>query len=411
MDSDLTARFKMAAAVLVALVGLVGLGAAIWHPKRAPVATPKRPTTTVNRVAPTAIVVPPPEARTSSEPSSQPPSSGPDAVAEATPASLEDVISRAMPAVVRVETPGGVGSAFFVKRDTLLTNVHVVAGHAVVTVHLSDGRAVQGRVDATAPDYDLAIVKVADSDGSPAQLPLGSALRTRVGQEIVALGSPFGLQNTVTRGIVSALRQVGSVMLVQTDAAINPGNSGGPLVDRSGRVVAIATMRVKPGEGQGLSFGVAAENAQALLDGRLPTASADAPLAGIRELLAPQPPAAGGESVRDLAERAFQQTLARVAQDADALDDRWRSFVGTCYRGPIGGGFDRPWFALFDARAMRGAVPSGCEGAFSALKQAADRVRDAILAADEAARRADVYPGARRDALRRQRLDYAGWSQ
>jgi S1-C subfamily serine protease len=417
MDSDFTARLKMAVAVLVALVGLVGLGAAIWYPRRAQLATPKRPTPTVNRIAPAAGVVPLADARMSeplsqplSQPLSEPLSSVPGAPAGATPASLEDVISRAMPAVVRVETPGGVGSAFFVKRDTLLTNVHVVAGHAVVTVHLSDGRAAQGHVDATAPDYDLAVVKVADADGSSAQLPLGSALRTRVGQEIVAVGSPLGLQNTVTRGIVSALRQVGSVMLIQTDAAINPGNSGGPIIDRSGRVVAIATMRVKPGEGQGLSFGVAAEHAQALLDGRLPAASADAPLAGIREFVAPQPPA-GGESVRDLAERAFQQTVARVAQEADALDERWRSFVGTCYRGPIGGGFDRPWFALFDARAMQGAVPAGCQSAFASLKEAADRIRDAILAADEAARRADVYPGARRDALRRQHLDYAGWSQ
>jgi putative serine protease PepD len=415
MDSDLSARLKMAVAVLVA-VGAVG--AAVWYPKRARIATPKRPTPTADRVAPTVTVVPPSGGRISAAPEAATDPGSPVAASpvpaapeEAAPASLEDVISRAMPAVVRVETPDGLGSAFFVKRDTMLTNVHVVAGHAVVTVHLPDGRAVQGHVDATAPDYDLAVVKVADADGSPAQLPLGSALRTRVGQEIVAVGSPLGLQNTVTRGIVSALRQVGSVMLVQTDAAINPGNSGGPLVDRSGRVVAIATMRVKPGAGQGLSFGVAAEHAQALLDGRLPIAGADAPRAGIRDFVAPQAAAGAGESVRALGERAFEQTVARVAQDADALDERWRGFVGTCYRGPIGGGFDRPWFALFEARAMQGTVPAGCESAFGSLKQAADRIRDAILAADEAARRADVYPGARRDALRRHGLDYAGWSQ
>jgi S1-C subfamily serine protease len=317
------------------------------------------------------------------------------------------LISVALPAVVRIETGSAIGSAFFVKRDTLLTNVHVVAGNSSVGVRLPDGRSVQGRVDATAPEYDIAVVRVAESDGSGAVLPMGSALRTRAGQEIVALGSPLGLQNTVTRGIVSALRQVGPVMLVQTDAAINPGNSGGPLIDRSGRVIAIATMTVKADVGQGLSFGVAIEHAQALLDGHLASGSGSTPASGLNQMVAgtPQAPSAAPPDARDVGVKAFERAAAAAASDADVLDARWPRFVAACYQGPISGGFDRPWFALFAPRAMQGAVAPGCESTLTDLRESARRIRDAVLSADEAARRADVYPGTRRDVLRRYRLD------
>jgi hypothetical protein len=85
--------------------------------------------------------------------------------------------------------------------------------------------------------------------------------------------------------------------------------------------------------------------------------------------------------------------------------------VRNCYGGQIVGAFDRPWFALWDARAMQGAVSSGCDGAFADVRRVADEIRSTITALDEAARRADVYPGTRREVLRRYRLDYAGWSR
>jgi S1-C subfamily serine protease len=421
MTSEAAVRLKLAAAVIVAVAGIA---AAAWyarspaqseHPRAA---RETRPARREQRPAPTQIERPAtayPE--TASKVPSEPASKAPTAVAETAPAAtnvaLEDIVSRAMPAVVRVETSSALGSGFFVAPTTVLTNVHVVSGSTTVTVRLQDGRAVQGRVEAAAPDYDIAVVRMAEADGVRAPLPMGSALRTRPGQEVIALGAPLGLQNTVTRGIVSALRQVGSVMLVQTDAAINPGNSGGPLLDRTGHVVGITTMAVKPGVGQGLSFAVAIEHAQALLEGRLPASRGVAPATGINRMVAPPAASAAPARVSDREQGAevFERTVSALSQDADRLDDRWKSFAIACYRGQVVGSFNRPWFAFFDPRALQGAVPAGCEAAFADLKAAATRIRDALRSADEDARRADVYPGPRRDVLRRFRLDYSGLVQ
>jgi len=419
MTTDTAARLKIVAAALVAILGTAGV---VWYQtsgtttarRGGPVETP--PARTLAPAVPTAAspVIPVSAAGTDVAPPAAASTAAPPAIDAASGAAvpLEDVIGRSMPAVVRIETSGGLGSGFFVARDTILTNVHVVTGSLTVTVRLQDGRAVQGLVDATAPEFDIAVVKTVPADASVTPLRMGSALRTRQGQEVVALGAPLGLQNTVTRGIVSALRQAGRVMLVQTDAAINPGNSGGPLLDRSGSVVGITTMAVKPGVGQGLSFAVAIEHAAALLDGRLPSSSGATPAASLNQIAAsPQTPAAppaAASSERERGLAVFEQTVAQLAQDADRLDDRWRNFYTVCYRGQIVGTFDRPWFAVFDPRAMQGTVPAGCDAAFAEIKSAASRIREALRSADETARRADVYPGARRDVLRRFRLDYAG---
>ena len=148
-----------------------------------------------------------------------------NAPATLTAAGLEDVIGRAMPAVVRVETSSGFGSGFFISADTLLTNVHVVGGNSMVTVRRPDGKTVVAHVERTASELDIAVIRISNADPSQPILPLGSGSRARAGQEVVALGSPLGLQNTVTRGIVSAVRGVGGLTLVQTDAAINPGTA------------------------------------------------------------------------------------------------------------------------------------------------------------------------------------------
>lgn len=153
--------------------------------------------------------------------------------------SLEEVISASLPAVVLVETPGGRGTGFFVSPDTLVTNAHVVEGNSYVTVKLSTGEALTGRVVQRSDDLDLAAIRTNDSRPGQATLPLASSREARIGTEVIAIGSPLGLQNTVTRGIVSALRQVGAVVLVQTDAAINPGNSGGALVNAQGELIGV----------------------------------------------------------------------------------------------------------------------------------------------------------------------------
>jgi S1-C subfamily serine protease len=327
------------------------------------------------------------------------------------PAALEDMIGRALPAVVRVETAGGFGSGFFIAPDTLLTNAHVVGSNTTVSIRRPDGATLPGRVDVSAPELDIAIVRTTRPDPAQATLTMGSGAHARAGQEVVALGSPLGLQNTVTRGIVSAVRDVGALTMVQTDAAINPGNSGGPLLDRAGLVIAITTLGVKPSEAQGLSFAVAIEHAQALLEGRRSTDPKGTPLSTLNEVMsgrATAPPTAAGQ---DRASKTYEKAIAAQAQRANALDEQWRAFKRICYQGRIADMPGHEWFAIWDPAAMQGTVPPGCASAFGDIRRAADNIRDAVVTAGEAARQADLYPGVKRDLLRRYRLDYPGWDK
>ena len=163
-----------------------------------------------------------------------PPAAETAATAGAPPASLEEVVGRVLPAVASIAAGQARGTGFFVRHDQVLTNAHVIDGHS--SVKLQAGEATYtARVVTVAQGSDLAILQVYNPDPKQPTLRLGSASTARVGQEVIAVGSALGvLSNTVTRGIVSAIRDVGTVRLIQTDAAINPGNSGGPLVDRNG---------------------------------------------------------------------------------------------------------------------------------------------------------------------------------
>jgi S1-C subfamily serine protease len=342
----------------------------------------------------------------------QPPLSAPDEAEPSTPAaasaSLEDLVSRASPAVVVVETSSGRGSGFFVTPDTVLTNVHVVSSSASVTLRRPDGSTTTARVEAQSAPFDIAVLRASNPIADQPTLAMGSAANARVGQEVVAIGTPLGfLQNTVSRGIVSALRDVDGATMIQTDAAINPGNSGGPLLDRTGRVIGV----IKSGYNgrNGLSFAVAIDHARSVLEGKTATPSTTA---GTSQYRAISPAVASpADQRRDDAGKRFDQAIAQLARRADVLDTRWRSFRKNCYEGRIVGSFDREWYALWDQRAMQGAVAPGCGAYFGEFRQMADAIRDAVIAADEAARRADVYPGTRRDVLRHWRLDYSGWSK
>jgi hypothetical protein len=323
---------------------------------------------------------------------------------------LEDVVNRVMPAVVLIEAGGSRGSGFFVAPDTLLTNVHVVGRNSSVTIRRSSGTSLTARVETTASDVDVAVLKISPADDRQPTLTLGSTADARLGQEVFAIGSALGLlENTLTRGIVSGVRQTGTATLVQTDAAVNPGNSGGPLIDRTGRVLGIITMGFT--ERQGLNFAVGVDHARSVLGGSRPPAQrAPAPAsAEIRGLS----PAIDSDTDRTRTEgqRAYEAALTQLARRGDALDRSWREFRATCYEGRIGGAFDREWFAFFDQRAMQGAVAPGCGGWFGDMQREASGVRDGVIAAEEAARRAGVFPGARRDIRRQHRLDYPGWER
>jgi S1-C subfamily serine protease len=377
-------------------------------PTPAPTMPPASPTAAPAVVPATATgtPIPPPAPSNATAPS-------PAALLTATaqPSSLEDLISRSLPAVVRVETGAGLGTGFFVRPDTILTNAHVVQGNVSVTIRRPNGETLPARVENMATEFDIAVLHIDTPAADQATIPLGSGSMARAGQEVVALGSPLGLQNTVTRGIVSAVRQVSGVTLVQTDAAINPGNSGGPLIDRSGAAIGITTMTMRSAVAQGLSFAVAIDHAADLLAGKRPT-SVGTPVGNLNQAMhgATTGPSEA-EVTREQATKAYDQALAQLARRADSLDDYWRQFRSACYEGRVVGSFDREWFALFDQRAMQGAVSPGCGANFGEIRRVAFDLRDQVLALEEAARRADVFPGSRRDARRKYRLDYSGWDR
>ncbi|MCH9045628.1 MAG: trypsin-like peptidase domain-containing protein [SAR324 cluster bacterium] len=163
------------------------------------------------------------------------------------------------------EIPQGTGTGFVWNREGyVITNSHVVEGASSVSVGLAAGTTRKARLVGLAPAIDIAVLKI---DAPPEQLqplPLGDSNELQVGQKVLAIGNPFGLDFTLTTGIISALgREISAPNgrrirgVIQTDAAINPGNSGGPLLDSTGRLIGVNTAIIGPGGGSaGIGFAV-----------------------------------------------------------------------------------------------------------------------------------------------------------
>lgn len=181
------------------------------------------------------------------------------------------LFEEASPSVVYIFTENrasrgsGAGSGLVWDRaGHVVTNFHVVRGADSVRVRLDDGEAVQASVIGTAPDYDLAVVRLRETRGRIRPIPIGTSGDLKVGQSVFAIGNPFGLSRTLTTGVISALnrrlptsndREVRGV--IQTDAAINPGNSGGPLLDSAGRLIGVNTAILsETGASSGIGFAV-----------------------------------------------------------------------------------------------------------------------------------------------------------
>lgn len=161
--------------------------------------------------------------------------------------------------------PSGTGSGFiWDDNGHIITNLHVIKGASEAIVRLADGRDYKASLVGASPAHDIALLRIGIGFQRPAPVPIGTSHDLKVGQKVFAIGNPFGLDWTLTTGIVSALdrslpggdgRTIDN--LIQTDAAINPGNSGGPLLDSAGRLIGINTAIYSPsGASAGIGFSV-----------------------------------------------------------------------------------------------------------------------------------------------------------
>jgi len=190
---------------------------------------------------------------------------------------VRDLVKQIGEAVVQVRTPGGLGSGFFINADGyLITNFHVIEGETQITVEVY--RQVDGQLDqetyrqvrivAINKFEDLALLKIDDPNAPKFKyVTLGSTDTLNVGDPVFAIGSPMGLQRTVTSGIISTkTRELEGQLYLQTTTQINPGNSGGPLFNMAGQVVGVTNMKIMFGEG--LGFAIPVELVKNFLDHR-----------------------------------------------------------------------------------------------------------------------------------------------
>ena len=241
------------------------------------------------------------------------------------------------PSRSRVQRGQGSG-VLFDSQGLLLTNAHVVEGAEELTVGLSDGRRVKGRVIGTDRLTDLAVVRL-EGEGLWPVAVLGNSDRLNVGDWAIAVGNPYGLENTVTLGIISNLNRNVSQLgisgkrldLIQTDAAINPGNSGGPLLNAEGEVIGINTL-VRSGPGAGLGFAIPINRAKAIASELVATGKARHPVIGIglSRVPAERPggPAPSGAVIRSI------QKMGPADQAGLQVDDVITAVDGQTVEGP-----------------------------------------------------------------------------
>jgi putative serine protease PepD len=216
------------------------------------------------------------------------------------------VYETAGPGVVSVQAGNATGTGFVVARDgTIVTNNHVVGENGTARVRFNDsGRQVEARVLGTDPSSDLAVLQVDPDESGPLRpLTLANSEKVQVGDTVIAIGHPFGLDRTATSGIVSGTgREIQAPNgfqiddVIQTDAAINPGNSGGPLLDAKGRVIGVnSQIATSSGGSQGVGFAVSSNIVRDVLPRLRRGEEAQHPYLGVQFA-----PAAGGAEIAGL---------------------------------------------------------------------------------------------------------------
>ena len=195
--------------------------------------------------------------------------------------SVTDLVSEFGEGVVLIETATGLGSGFFIHEDGyLITNEHVISGDVEIKVTVfeegeSEGKELQRtlyedvEIISVSQEWDLALVKIQDSEKTFKALPIGSGGELEQGQRVFAVGSPLGFERSVSEGIVSLKNRVlQGRLLIQTTAEINSGNSGGPLLNLYGEVVGVNNLKIVAFGAEGLGFAIPAEMVKLFIDNR-----------------------------------------------------------------------------------------------------------------------------------------------
>jgi S1-C subfamily serine protease len=185
------------------------------------------------------------------------PGSGPSVQSD----DISQMVLQSKPAVVTIIAGQRLGSGFFVSSDGyVLTNSHVIQDSRP-TIRLADGKSVSASMVRNDEGKDLALLRASGSDYPT--LPLGDSSKALQGESVIAIGSPIGLEGTVTRGIISAIRKgPNGITYIQTDAAVSPGNSGGPLLNKFGQVIGINTMKSNQPDTERLGFAISINDAK-----------------------------------------------------------------------------------------------------------------------------------------------------
>jgi S1-C subfamily serine protease len=314
-------------------------------------------------------------------------------VADAPLPSIEELVTRTMPAVVTVETGDGLGSGFFVSADTVLTNKHVVEGNTAVMVRKSTGGTVHAEVINSSWDYDLAVLKLEVVNPAQVYLPLALSSDVHLGAEVIAIGSPLGLRNTVTRGIVSGTRDYRGISVIQTDAAINPGNSGGPLIDREGRVIGVNTLKLAGDALQSLGFAVSVQYVRRMLGADFALKSE-------------------GEIQREQQLAAYEKEIAALALRADEVEKRWKGFRSSCFVEPEAiPSMTREWFGLADGQTFKLHDVARCKSWSGYFKESAEVVHDALRDVENRAATRGLAVSFTRQVRRKYKMFWPDWDR
>ncbi len=266
-----------------------------------------------------------------------------------TASSIADLYKRVSPSVVEIQTQTGVAGPVGTQGGTgtgwvyddaghIVTNEHVIEGAMNVTVKFADGTEEQAHVVGSDRSTDVAVLELDDPSKAPAPLELGSAKALEVGDPVVAIGSPFGLQGTLTSGIVSALDRTITAPdgftidgAIQTDAALNPGNSGGPLLDDNGDVVGVnSQIASETGANNGVGYAIPIETVKSVADQLIENGSVKHAFLGVRvsdgnggarieEVTSGGPAAKAGLLVGDLVTKANGEPVRSAAELSGAV--------------------------------------------------------------------------------------------